>query len=328
MRSVAVLNSYNLPGETGADSPRVQAFVAALDAHGWQPGRDVEIQVLDTDSRAGTDATARSLAAARVDLVHAVGTPNAVAAATAAPDIPVVYYGAHPEGIGDTECSAPNVTGHVLTLPFTSHYKKFRFLRQFLPAVRVVWTPFYEDTVFVRPQVKAAHALARDRAGRRVWIRGESGHVGFTSLARLAYVIGVEYRELVYADADELQQAIGAIDPSDGVLMPYNDTFYCSGAVPALIGAAALCGVPTIWNNNAELTRHGVLCGIGADFEALGRASGEIAAAILAGTSPQDLPRRHHDGELAWLNLESARRLGLEFSTDVLRRFDRCIPVP
>jgi putative ABC transport system substrate-binding protein len=325
MRVVAVLNSYNLPGQAGGHSARIRKFAAALEEQGWRPGRDIQLQIVDTDTRRETEVAARRLAESLVDIIHAIGTPNAVAAAAATADIPIVYYGAHPEGIGEAECSAPNVTGHILTLPFTSSYKNFRFLRRLLPDVHVVWTPFYEDTIFVRDEMKALHAGARSSTGQRVWLSGESGRVGFKTLATLAYIIGVEYRELVYSNSHELHDSIAQVDPANGLLMPYNDAFYCRGAVQTLLDASLQFGVPVIWNNNPELAAKGALAGIGADFGELGRASGELAAAILAGVSPRDRPRRRDASEVTWVNLDTARRLGLEVSADVLLGATRCI---
>lgn len=327
MRRVAILNSYNLPGRSGRQTRRVQEFVQALAGEGWQEGRDVEVVLLDSEDPRRNGADAGRLAAEGLDLIHAVGTPNAVAAITALPgsEIPIVYYGAHPEGIGDRACGSAHVTGEILALPFTSNYKRFRLLRRFLPAVTRVWTPFYEETVFVRPRMREIHAAARDRAGRRVWLRGEDGEVGFQTLAGLAYVIDVRYRELVYSDAAELEQALAEADPRDGVLMPYNESFHCPGALEVLLRVSRERRIPLVWNNNAQVTTIGALSGIGADFAKLGRACGKTAAAILAGAHPRDLPRRLHDDQVAWINLDTADHLGLALSEEVLGGFDRRI---
>jgi putative ABC transport system substrate-binding protein len=326
MCRIAVLNSYNLPGIEGRQTRRVRAFLDGLEEGGLREGRDFELVLVDEEERPRMAEAVRRLLAAGVDLIHAIGTPNAVAAARASASVPVVYYGAHPEGIADDVCSAPNVTGRIFALPLTSGYKSFRFLRSFLPRVRAVWTPFFEGTVFVRPEMREIHRAARERSGgRRVWLRGGNGPVGFRTLAGLAYVIDVEYRELVYSDSEELRRGLGEVDPATGVLMPYNESFHCPGAIAALVEATAELGLPVIWNNNAQVVSLGVLSGIGADWELLGRQSGETAARILAGTPPSEIPRQRHAEQVAWLNLDVAGRLGLDFDDAVLGYFDRRI---
>jgi ABC-type uncharacterized transport system substrate-binding protein len=285
--------------------------------------------LVDSEDPQQNAAEAGRLAAEGVDLIHAVGTPNTVAATTeATAGIPIVYYGAHPEGIGDQACRSANVTGEILALPFTSNYKRFRLLRSFLPGVARVWAPFYEGTVFVRPRMREIHGAARDRrdrAGRRVWLRGEDEEVGFQTLAGLAYVIDVRYRELVYSDSGELERALDEVDPRDGVLMPYNESFHCPGALQVLLRVSRERRIPLVWNNNAQVTTIGALSGIGADFAKLGRTCGRTAAAILAGAHPRDLPRRLHDDQIAWINLDTADHLGLDLSEEVLGGFDRRI---
>jgi ABC-type uncharacterized transport system substrate-binding protein len=81
--------------------------------------------------------------------------------------------------------------------------------------------------------------------------------------------------------------------------------------------------LPVIWNNNAQVAVEGVLSGIGADWELLGRESGEAAAAILAGAPPSSLPRALHRDQVAWINLDAAERLGLDLGEDALSYFDR-----
>jgi ABC-type uncharacterized transport system substrate-binding protein len=327
LRTVAILNSYNLPGRSGRQTRRVQEFVQALAGEGWEEGRNLNVVLVDCEDPRQTRETAGRLAAEGVDLFHAIGTPNAVAAITALAaidaGIPVVYYGAHPEGIGDDACRSSNVTGEILALPFTSNYKRFRLLRGFLPRVTRVWTPFYEETVFVRPRMREIHQAARDRAGRRVWLRGEDEEVGFQTLAGISYVIDVQYRELVYSDAEELERALDEADPRDGVLMPYNESFHCPGALETLLRVSRERRIPLIWNNNTQVTTIGALSGIGADFAKLGRVCGRTAAAILGGAQPQELPRRLHDDQLAWINLDVAKHMGLDLDESALGSFDR-----
>jgi putative ABC transport system substrate-binding protein len=324
MRRVAILNAYTLPRVPGRETLRMQAFVGALAAAGWQEGRDVTYELVDAESAAQARAAARRFARGGYDLIHSFGTPITVAVARATKTVPIVYYGAHPEGIGEAECGAPNVTGQAIRIPFTSSYKRFRFLRSFVPRARVVWIAFYEGSLFVPAPMRRRHREARRRAGRRVWLRGGVDPVGFRTHAALAYVIGVEYRELVYSDTQELARALEEIDPAAGALVLYNEPFYSLGAIETVLETCDRRAIPLIWNNNPQVAALGGLAGIGADFVELGRVAGEMAAAILAGARPSGVPRRVHDRRVAWVNLDTADHLGLLLDQKLLSSFDRC----
>jgi len=325
VRAATVLSYYSLPRQPGRETPHVRAFVAALAADGWREGQDFTLAVWDVESEEEAAATARRVAASGVDLIHACGTALSVAAARATRRIPIVYYGSHPGGVGRQELAADNVTGQEIHIPLTSSYKGFRFLPRLVPRMRKVWVPFFERSIFVSRHARALHRAARERKGRPVWLSGEAPRIGFPHLAGLAYVIGVEYRELVYTASAEIAPALAGIDPADGLLMLFQEPFYPPGAVEQLLAAAAEHRLPLVWNNNPPAAALGALAGVGVDFVAMGRAAGQAAARILAGTAPRDLPRSVHKSCVAWINLDTAETLGLSPDMDVLKFFNRKI---
>jgi ABC-type uncharacterized transport system substrate-binding protein len=323
---IALLNSYNIPaGSSGRQSLRVQGFLGALAAQGWIEGRDFDFDLLDIEERPAMRAEVGRVVAEGVDLIHAFGAPNGMIAAAATSEVPIIYCGAHPEGLGEAELGAANVTGRILALPFTSSYKNFRFLRRLLPRARSVCTAFFEDTLYVPEPMRELHRAACRQAGRRVWLSARDGQVGYRTLAGLGEIIGVEYRELVFAEAGELAAAIADLDPATCVFMNYNELLHCPGACDVVLDAAAAMRLPAIFNNNAQAVSLGFLAGIAADWARLGREAGEIAARILGGTPPAAIPRQLHDDQVAWLNLDTAHRLGLDPGPEVLSYFDRVV---
>jgi ABC-type uncharacterized transport system substrate-binding protein len=323
MRKIGVLNSYSFPRYPGRQTRRIQGFLEGLAFGGWLEGRDFELRLADSESQAEAQDWARRFVDEGVDLIHGFGTGNTLPAIQATTEIPIVYYGSHPEGLGLEACAARNVTGEELHIPFTSSYKKFRFLRRLLPRVRVVWVPFYERTMFVSEELRGLYREAYEDAGRPVWFSGDAPQLCFRSIAGLCYIAGVEYRETVYSDTAELVRALEEVDPRDGVLMPYNEPFTSPGAPDAILRFCLERDVPIVWNNNPQVAALGGLCGIGADFAAMGREAGRRAAAILDGMKPWELPRGHHTGQIAWINLDTARRLELDPGPEVLACFDR-----
>jgi ABC-type uncharacterized transport system substrate-binding protein len=329
-KRVLVLNSYTLTSRRAEDQVRIRSFFEGLEQGGYRRGHNVDISIVDSNSLRELETRTREAARQPLDVIHAVGTPNAIVAAKCGGGVPVVYYGAHPEGAGESTCREAGVVGMVLTLPFTQNYKHFRFIRKLFPGLKRVWVPFYEDTVFCRPEMRAQHRRHRGGNGtssKSPWIAGDSPSVGYRSLAGLCYIIGVEYREFVYRDRDDLLWGLDFIERSNccDLLMPYNDSVYCEGAPAALGDFAVEQGVPLFWNNNTEATHIGAVAAISGCFREAGIATGKMAAAILDGASPRDVKRLTSSKTYGSLNTARARALGLEPADEVIAQFDEVI---
>jgi hypothetical protein len=238
----------------------------------------------------------------------------------------VIYYGAHPEGVGEAELAHDHVRGVRLTLPFTSNYKSYRFLRRLVPEVERVWVPFYEGTVFCPEAMRERHREYRRSHPGSPWIAGDSEWIGYKSLAGLHYIIGLEYRELVYRDLDHLEAALEHIDPDRALLMPYNDSVYCAGAPRLLTGFAADAGLPLVWNNNPEATRIGALAAIAGCFREAGGVCARQAAHVLRAGTLEGIETVTSSRSFASLDLERAAALGLTPGDGVLETFDEILP--
>jgi ABC-type uncharacterized transport system substrate-binding protein len=322
-----ILNSYTLTGRRPEEQVRVRAFLQGLEEEGFRAGGDLQLTILDfndlTKLERQLDA---ALALETPHVIHAVGTPNAILAVRRGGGIPVIYYGAHPEGAGEIELAHDHVRGVRLTLPFTSSYKSYRFLRRLMPKVQRVWVPFYEGTVFCSEAMKERHRAYRHAYAGSPWIAGESEWIGYKSLAGLHHIIGLEYRELVYRDLDDLEAAFDHIERERALLMPYNDSVYCAGAPHLLTGFAAAAELPLIWNNNPEATRIGALAAISGCFREAGRICARQAARVLRTGTTEGIETVTSSRSFASIDLERAAALGLAFSDGVLEYFDEIFP--
>jgi ABC-type uncharacterized transport system, periplasmic component len=322
---VLILNSYTLTGSRPEEQVRIRYFLEGMASGGFRAGEDVDVEILDSND---LDELAELLHTARarpVDVIHAVGTPNAILAAEQTGDVPIVYYGAHPEGAGWEGCCRGNLCGLALALPFTADYKSFRFLRKLVPEAERIWVPFYAGTVFCSATMRDRHRRFRAADGGSRWVPMGSEHVGYRSLAGLCDIIGLDYRELVYEDSDDLAEGLGEIDLRRSVVMSYNDNVYCAG-VPELLAAFSRdTGVPLVWNNNPEATHIGALAAFAGCFREAGLVTGAMAARLLAGATPAELGHRSATASFASLNLRRAAELGFAYSPDVLSRFDEIL---
>lgn len=326
VKRILILNSYTLTSKRAEDQVRIRSFFEGLDSAGYRPDHNVNVQIVDSNSIAELETATQSAVEAGLDVIHAVGTPNAIVAAECGNGVPVVYYGAHPEGAGEARCRDAGVSGMVLTLPFTQNYKHFRFIRKIFPRLKRVWVPFYEKTVFCRPEMKQIHRDHR-RTAKSPWIPGTEPSIGYRSLANLCYIIGVEYREFVYRDSEDLLWGLDQVDNVDGgdVLMPYNDSVYCEGAPAALGNFSIEHNIPLFWNNNTEATQIGAVAALSGCFREAGFETGKMAGAILNGTNPRNIGLLRSTKTYSSLNLVRAHALGLEPSADVVSQFDEVI---
>jgi ABC-type uncharacterized transport system substrate-binding protein len=326
VKKVLILNSYTLTPKRAEDQVRIRSFFNGLELAGYKPGYNVDVQIVDSNSLPELEAKTRKATEAGLDVVHAVGTPNAIVAAECGSGVPVVYYGAHPEGAGEAACRRAGVSGMVLTLPFTQNYKHFRFIRKLFPKLKRVWVPFYEGTVFCQAEMKSIHRNLR-RAGQSPWISGSEPLIGYRSLANLCYIIGVDYHEFVYRDCEDLLWGLDYVDNVDGsdVLMPYNDSVYCEGAPAALGNFSINRNIPLFWNNNTEATQIGAVAAISGCFREAGIETGKMAGAILDGANPRSVGLLTSTKTYSSLNLARAHALGLEPAADVVARFDEVI---
>jgi ABC-type uncharacterized transport system substrate-binding protein len=324
-RRVLILNSYSLTPRPAIEHVRIRSFIEGLELGGFRSGHDVEIEIIDSNRLEELDRGTREATARGLDLIHAVGTPNAIVAAHASRGIPIVYYGAHPEGAGEAACREAGVVGMVLTLPFTQSYRRFRFIRSLVPNLRRVWVPFYEGTVFCRPEMNKRHRAHRDRNPGSPWIEGTSDFIGYRSLAGLCFIIDVEYREMVYRDLADLRAGLAELDPDGALLMPYNDNVYCEGAPKTLIDFGVERGVPLLWNNNPEATQLGALAAVAGCFREAGLETGKMSANLLKGVAPEKIMLMTSTKTFASLNASRARALGIDVPAKVRAEFDEIL---
>jgi ABC-type uncharacterized transport system substrate-binding protein len=325
MKRIVVLNSYTLSNDDAYSMVRIKYFFKGLEAEGYRLGTDLQVELIDSNDPDVISAGLSGLALDTFDLIHAVGTPNAAIAAKLTSEIPIVYYGAHPEGVGVTECRKTNSCGMILNLPFTANYKNFRFLKKLMPNIQRIYVPFYEHTIFCHERMRENYRLYRSRENGKHWLPMDSQYIGYRSLASLSYIIGIEYFEYLYRDIDELSTLIDRVEPEHSLIMPYNDSVFCRDAPGVLLASSHKIGVPLLWNNNPEAAHLGAFAAVAGCFKEAGHTCGSMAGKLLNGAVPADMGYLPSTKSYACINLKTAQRFGMEFPEKVLDYFDEII---
>ncbi len=159
------------------------------------------------------------------------------------------------------------------------------------PADKPAWLTGIATPPPARRLFEAARSMnpALKRLGV-VWNPAESNSVaGVTAGREAAKALGIELLEANATSPTEARTAV------DSLLARGIDAFWiladinAQNSAPALIGACRQQKVPVI-TSVPVLVRQGAMLGVGADYDVLGRQSAELAARVLQGTSPADIP--------------------------------------
>jgi ABC-type uncharacterized transport system substrate-binding protein len=257
-----------------------------------------------------------------VRLLIVPGTDSVVRIAEVNRDIPVVYFGAHPENNGMELLNHPNITGVRLNLPLIWSYENFSLLKSVVPDLERVYFPLNLSSEFAFPNVKKNYEFSRAKK-EGFWITNPSSHIGYRSVAFLAERLGVGYHEGPYATLEELQAGLDTMKAERSALIGFNDTVLSGKAVVALLEYSRARRVPLFWVNNAAIIKQSGVADFSSDFEAVGHRVGRMCLSILRDGKPvSEVPFENDPGQKLTLNLPGCHELGLSAPPEVRARFD------
>jgi putative tryptophan/tyrosine transport system substrate-binding protein len=290
----------------GTDPVRINpvwvSFLRGMDELGWVEGRNigVERRFAGGDIKLLPQLVA-DLARLRLDAVVVTGEPETRAAKVAMPTTPIVMLLVpDPVGAGLVASLArpgDNVTG-LSTLAPELYAKRLQLLKETVPGLTRVG-------VLINPTPVYAEAAMRH-----------------TALA--AQEMGLELRQLPLRGPEELDAAFATtaaeklaalIVVTDGV------TFSQRARIAQLATAARLPAMYEI----RDFVDAGGLIAYGPSYADLARRGASYVDRILRGTKPADLPVEQPTKFDLFINLKTAKALGLDVPTTLLARADEVI---
>jgi putative ABC transport system substrate-binding protein len=281
---------------------RNKSIMSVLAQRGFVEGRNVVLEQRWADGRADRlDGLAAELKAAKVDVIVTFGYPAALAAKVSANETPTVIFAAgDPVATGLVESLArPGgyLTG-VTELSTELSAKRLEILRDAVPDLRLVAMLWNAADLGMTLRYRAADDAAR--------------------------VLGVKVQTLGVREPDDFEQAFAEMTRQrpDAVLM-------VSDALTLLnrkrvVEFAAVNRLPTIFEG-AALVREGGLMSYGPKQSAIGERVGEFVVRILRGARPADLPLELPTRFEFFINLKTAKALGLTMPPSLLARADEVI---
>ena len=297
-------------GHLAASTPSAEnsrllgAFHAELRERGWVEGRNIAYEYRWAEGRYDRlPQLAGELVEAKVDLIVAGGTPNALAAQRASRIIPIVVVGATtPVEVGLVKSLARpggNVTGVTIDVTPEQAAKLVELLAE-LPGVSriaVLWSAGYPAVAQYRSVLERA-AAAQQRTIRFIDVlRPEDFDPAFAALRRM---------------------------PAEGLLVMGDQLMQTRG--DDIVRLAADRRLATVFGGAGRpFVTAGGLMSLSADSGRYWRQAASYADRILKGASPGDLPVEQPTSFELVINLKTARALGLTIPHSLLLRADHVI---
>ncbi len=260
---------------------------------------DAGIQVkYDEQNAQGDQATATSIASkfasSDLDLVLAIATPSAQAAAQSITKVPVLFTAVtdpvSAQLVNSLEAPGSNITGTTDMNPVAD---QISLVKEFAPKAKTLGVIYSSGEVNSEVQVELAkEAAAKD---------------------------GLQVVESAVTNSAEVQQAAQDLASKvDAIYVPTDNTVV--SALASVVPAAEVAKVPLI-AGEANSVAQGALATYGIDYSKLGYQTGEMAIRILKeGAEPASLPvEAQKDYELT-VNTTTLKALGLELPASLKDR--------
>jgi ABC-type uncharacterized transport system substrate-binding protein len=299
---VAVVGFLNA-ASAGGYAPQLAAFLKGLTETGYVEGHNVAIEYRWADGQnERLPALAADLVYRQVAVIAATSTPAALAAKAATTTIPIVFeMGGDPVRLGlVTSLSRPggNVTG-VTQLNVVVAPKRLELLHELLPAAKLI-------ALLVDP-TDAANAMTTTR-----------------DVQAAARSLGIELHVLNASIDRELDAAfVEMVQLREDGLVIGGNAFFAS-RIKKLAALAVRHAVPAVFEFR-EFATAGGLASYGSVVADAYRLAGNYTGRILKGEKPADLPVQQGTKLELFINLKTAKALGITVPLPLSGRADELI---
>jgi ABC-type uncharacterized transport system substrate-binding protein len=289
------------PGTAAAAPPRIAAFLAGLRAGGFREPEDIELVTKITGGDATLlDPMAADLAKRKVDIILAVSPAAVRAARSATTTIPIVA--------GDLE-SDPVDAGFIASVARPGGNVSGVFLD--FPDFSKKWLELLKETV---PQITSVG----------VFWDPATGTMQLRAVEAAAQTLNLKLEMLELRGRADVEGAFqSAKQRGAGALLFLSSPFI--GANTKLLANLALAQRSPAVTLFTDFARDGGLMAYGPNLLAFFRQEGVLAAKILRGEKPAELPIETPTKFEFVLNLKTAKILGVNIPAAVLLRADDVI---
>ncbi len=269
-----------------------EAFIDHLAELGYKDGENIIIDYQNAQNdQTNLKTICQKFSNNRYDMIVAIATPSAQAAVGETKEIPVVFSACtDPVGSGlvdSLEKPGGNVTG-------TSD--------------AVSAEQIMELAMRITPNVKTIGALYNS---------GETNSISvINDLKEYAAKNGLTVVEATVSNSSEVQQATASLaGKADAIFSPIDNTI--ASAMPVVAQVANQAKIP-VYVGADSMVKDGGLATCGINYVELGQETANIAAQILEGANPGDIPVKTMKDMQIYLNKTTADAIGVTIPEDVL----------
>jgi len=268
-----------------------EAFVAELEKQGYKDGQNIKIDYQNAQSdQSNLKAICQKFAGANCDMIVAIATPSAQAAAGETKTIPVLFSActdAVASGlVADLEKPGGNVSGTSDAIP-----------------VEKIMTLAGKLT----PGIKTVGALYNGSETNSVSV--------IDDLKAFASLNGLAVTDATVTNTNEVQQAVAALAGKvDAIFIPIDNTV--ASAMPVVAKAALEAKIP-VYVGADSMVKDGGLATVGINYTVLGQETAKMAAEVFKGGKIGDQPVKIMDKVSVYVNQATAQALGITIPGDV-----------
>lgn len=268
-----------------------EACVAQLAEDGFKDGENV---IIDYQNAQGDQTNLKTICQKfsnhQYDLIIAIATPSAQAAVGETREIPIVFSACtDPVGSGlvsNLEKPGQNVTG---TSDAVSAEKIMQLAER------------------ITPNIKTIGALYSSSETNSISV--------VNNLKKYAQKNGMTVVEATVTNSSEAQQAASSlVGKVDAIFCPIDNMI--ASAMPIVAQVAKKAELP-FYVGADSMVKDGGLATYGVNYIQLGEATGDMAAEILKGKNPGDIPVKTWDEFDIYINQATADALGIKIPDDV-----------
>ena len=267
-----------------------KGFQDVLKEKGWADKVTYDYQNAQGDMPTA-QTIAEKFAADKDDLILAIATPTAQAAAKATNSIPILITAVtDPVTAGlvkSLDQPGTNVTG---TTDMNPVDKQIELLKQLVPGAKRIGVIYNAGEVNSGVQVKLVKQVAQG--------------------------LGLTVVEATVANSNDVSQAAQSlVGRVDAIYVPTDNTVVSAAA--AVIQVAEKAKLPIV-SGERSVVDAGALATIGIDYYKLGRQTGEMAIQVLQGKKPADLPVEAQKEYAVVVNGKAAKAIGVNIPQAIL----------
>jgi len=280
------------------DSAR-EGFIEALKEAGYEDGKNIKIDFQNAQNdMTNAQTIARKFVDEKVDMILAIATQAAQAAANVTKDIPILITAVtDPVSAGlaeSLENPGGNVTG---TTDMNPVAEQIKLIKELVPNAKTFGILYNSGEINSKVQVDIAKQAAEE--------------------------LGLNMVEATVTNSNEVSQATQSlVGRVDAIYVPTDNTIVSS--IGAVIKVANDNKIPVIGSERGQVDA-GAIATKGIDYKELGKQTGQIAVEIIKGKKPQDIPIEGAKVVTLIINQKAAESIGLTIPEEILNNADEVI---